>query len=61
MTDDELTIVLFKGVIADLPAEQQETVHLCASKVRELLAEYPDGEAALAIGLIGAELQLKHG
>lgn len=61
MTNDELTIVLFKGVIAELPVEQQETVQLCANKIRELLTQYPDGEATLAVGLIGAELQLKHG
>lgn len=61
MSDDEVTLVLFKGVIADLPAEQQDTVRTCADKIRELVARYPGGEAVLALGLVGAELQLAHG
>jgi len=61
MTDDQVTLVLFKGVIADLPAEQQDTVRDCADKIRYLIAQHPGGEAVLALGLVGAELQLAHG
>ncbi|MCW6583586.1 hypothetical protein NFB41_03565 [Yersinia ruckeri] len=57
MTQDEQTVLLFKGLIASLPEEQQHNVQQCLDVIRKLLSDYPGGEAAVAIGLIGAELQ----
>ncbi|KER01563.1 hypothetical protein LGZ99_24035 [Photorhabdus temperata] len=57
MTQDEQTILMFKGVIASLPEQQQENVSICKKVIRKMLADYPNGEAHLAIGLFCAELQ----
>ncbi len=57
MTQDQQTILMFKGLIASLPEESQEKVKKVSQAIREVLASYPDGEATVALGLIGAELQ----
>lgn len=59
MTKDEQTLLMFKGLIATLPTEQQETVNACITQLREMIASCPAGEAVVAIGLIGAELQIQ--
>jgi hypothetical protein len=61
MTHDEETVLLFKGLMADLSPEQRENVDTCIATLREMLTRYPGGEAVLAIGFIGAEMQLAHG
>ncbi|WP_145508868.1 hypothetical protein [Yersinia alsatica] len=61
MTRDEETVLLFKGLIASLPEDQQCNVQQCVDVIRKLLSEYPVGEATIAIGLIGAELQQQAG
>lgn len=48
---------MFKGLIASLPEESQAKVKAAEKKIRGVLASYPDGEATVALGLIGAELQ----
>ncbi|MCT8345514.1 hypothetical protein LG003_22455 [Photorhabdus kleinii] len=57
MTQDEQTILMFRGLIASLSEQQQENVSTCEKVIRKMLVDYPE-EAILAIGLIGAELQL---
>jgi hypothetical protein len=57
MKRDEETVLLFKGLIASLPTDQQQNVQVCVDAIRKLLSDYPGGEATVAIGLIGAELQ----
>ena len=57
MTQDQQTILMFKGLIASLPEESQQNVKQAEQSIREVLAAYPDGEATIALGLIGAELQ----
>ncbi|EOD1035558.1 MULTISPECIES: hypothetical protein [Enterobacter cloacae complex] len=57
MTQDQQTILMFKGLIASLPEESQSKVKKAEQAIREVLATYPDGEATIALGLIGAELQ----
>ncbi|WP_343463017.1 hypothetical protein [Pantoea sp.] len=57
MTQDQQTILMFKGLIASLPEESQTKVKAAVQSIREVLAAYPDGEATIALGLIGAELQ----
>ncbi|MGP9417383.1 hypothetical protein ACT3RT_00100 [Ewingella sp. AOP9-I1-14] len=57
MTQDQQTILMFKGLIASLPEQQQVKVKEAEKKIREILRDYPEGEATVAFGLIGAELQ----
>lgn len=57
MTQDQQTILMFKGLIASLPEESQSKVKKAEQAIREVLASYPAGEATIALGLIGAELQ----
>ena len=57
MTEDELTILAIKGVISELPQDQQQACEALIKQIRELMkqAGSPVGECAIA--LIGAELQ----
>lgn len=57
MTQDQQTMLMFKGLIALLPEESQAKVKKAEQAFREVIATYPDGEATVALGLIGAELQ----
>ncbi|MDH1317999.1 hypothetical protein N5C39_06405 [Enterobacter bugandensis] len=57
MTQDQQTILMFKGLIASLPEETQLKVKQAEKAIRQLLTEYPHGEATIALGLVGAELQ----
>lgn len=56
MTQDEMTILMFKGLIASLPEEMQQNVQVCRESLQGLLNRYPDGEAVLALGLTAAEI-----
>jgi hypothetical protein len=56
MTRDDETVLMFKGLISTLPAEKKAGFDECERTLRSMLAKYPDGEAFLAIGLIGAEV-----
>lgn len=58
MTQDQQTILMFKGLIASLPEESQVKVREAEKRLREVLADYPTGEAMVAFGLIGAEAQM---
>lgn len=57
MSQEQQTILMFKGLIASLPQEQQVMVREAEKKLRDVLVQYPDGEGLLAFGLIGAEAQ----
>ncbi|WP_424634712.1 hypothetical protein [Enterobacter hormaechei] len=57
MTQDQQTILMFKGLIASLPEETQAKVKHAGNAIRQVLTDYPDGEAVIALGLVGAELQ----
>ena len=56
MTEDEMTILMLKGLITSLPEEQQKNVQTCRESLQELLNRYPDGEAVIALGLTAAEI-----
>ncbi|WP_257013727.1 hypothetical protein [Serratia fonticola] len=58
MTTDQQTLLMFKGLIASLPEESQVKVKEAATKFRAIIADYPGGEATVALGMIGAELQM---
>lgn len=54
MNTDEATLGLIKGVIFDLPPEDQQKVKACASAIRDAVSESgPFGQVALA--LVAAE------
>jgi len=57
MTQDQQTILMFKGLIASLPEESQAKVKQAEKAIRQIMTDYPDGEATIAMGLVGAELQ----
>ncbi|WP_342639815.1 hypothetical protein [Proteus faecis] len=59
MTQDEQTLLMFKGIVAELPEQSKVKVEYCITEIKKLLTEYPDGEALLAVGYIGAEQQMK--
>ncbi|CAI2407576.1 Uncharacterised protein [Serratia liquefaciens] len=57
MTDDQQTLLMFKGLIASLSEESQAKVKEAEERLRDVLSSYPDGEAMVAFGFIGAGLQ----
>lgn len=57
MNADQQTLLMFKGLIASMPEEAQAKVKQAEDKLRVVLSEYPEGEALVAFGLIGAQLQ----
>lgn len=59
MNYDDQTLLMFKGLIASLPEEQQLKVKEAEKKLRDVLSEYPEGEATVAFGLIGAQMQME--
>ena len=59
MNYDEQTLLMFKGLVASLPEEQQAKVKEAEKKLRDVMADYPEGEAAIAFGLIGAQMQME--
>ena len=59
MSDDELTLLAIKGFISELPKEDKQKADKCISEIREVVSKYEEGIYALAIALLGAELQLK--
>ncbi|MCG3463945.1 hypothetical protein L7750_16860 [Xenorhabdus bovienii] len=59
MTEDEQTLLMFKGLVASLNEQQQRHVDNCLNTIRQLMDDYPEGEALIALGYIGAEQQMK--
>lgn len=59
MTREQETLLLIKGTISELEPEQREKVSQCAATIRQLLTSYPNGEAFMAIALIGAEIEAR--
>ncbi|WP_440517650.1 hypothetical protein [Serratia sarumanii] len=58
MTQEQQTLLMFKGLIASLSEESQAKVKEAEERLRAVLRSYPDGEAMVAFGFIGAELQI---
>ena len=55
MNAEELTLMMIKGSITELPEEEQKKVKDCAEKIREVVREY-DACGQIAVALIGAEM-----
>ena len=51
---DQITLLIVRGSIASLPAEQQQKVAVIADQIRDLVLKNGD-EGALALALVGAE------
>jgi hypothetical protein len=58
MTAEQVVLTMIRGVIAELPTEQQAQVKECADKLRAAIAEYGEN-GTVAMALVGAEEQLK--
>lgn len=59
MNADQQTLLMFKGLIASLPEESQQKVKDAEARIHSILEAYPEGEAMVAFGKIGAELQMR--
>jgi hypothetical protein len=57
MTDEEQTVLLIKGAIAELPAAEREQCESMVEHLRRMIADAGSPVGTLAIALIGAELQ----
>ncbi|REF27192.1 hypothetical protein BDD26_1939 [Xenorhabdus cabanillasii] len=59
MTEDEQTLLMFRGLVTSLTEQQKQNFEHCITVLNQLLDDYPDGEALIALGYIGAEQQMK--
>jgi hypothetical protein len=58
MSEEEQLLLMIKGAISDLPAEERTAFDRCNAEVREALKAAPLDIAILVVAFIGAELQL---
>lgn len=54
MTEERQTLLIIRGVIAELPAADRHGVELAAAKLREVTLLHND-HGKLALALVGAE------
>lgn len=59
MSEEQLTLLLIKGAIADLPAEDQAQVQTCVQQLRNALGAFRPEHGMLALSLLGAEAAAK--
>jgi hypothetical protein len=57
MNKDQETILLIKGAISELPADQVAKCHECADQIRQAIAKAGDA-GLMALALVGAEAQM---
>jgi hypothetical protein len=60
MTDDEMTLLAIKGMIGELPLEERREFEDLVKKIRSMVKDAKH-IGALAIALLGAELQMEDG
>lgn len=61
MSEDEQTLLLIKGAIAEATPEQQQLINACAQDLRDRikLAETSEqGMGLMGFALVGAEIQI---
>lgn len=58
MNEDQATLLMIKGAIADLPDSDRKGIELAAEKLREIVKLYND-HGVMAFALVGAEMQAK--
>lgn len=56
MTEEEQTVLMFKGLIAELTEEQRCIVNTYIDQVELMVTEHK-AEAMIALGFVGARLQ----
>ncbi|VFS51229.1 hypothetical protein [Budvicia aquatica] len=56
MTEEEQTVLMFKGLIAELSEEQRSIVNAYIDQLDLMLADNST-EATIALGFVGARLQ----
>lgn len=61
MTDDEQTLLMFRGLVASMTPAQQENFRAADAELRRTLAAYSGDEAFVALVALGMELQLNGG
>ena len=59
MTNEEQTVLIIKGLISELPAEQREACYALIVDVKHLTADAGEPMATLVLALLGAEAQAK--
>lgn len=57
LSEDQQTVLMIKGAIASLSAEQHRQCMELYNKVVKLMSDAPDPLGTLVIALIGAEMQ----
>lgn len=55
MTAEQQTVVMIRGVIASLPADEKAKVDKAVAEIRELMTQLGE-HSYMAIALIGAEI-----
>lgn len=58
MTNEEQTVLMIKGAIAELPLAQQEACNELAEHLRAAIKTAGHPVGTLALALVGAEMQL---
>lgn len=61
MTAEQQTILMIKGLITELPADQAEACHEVAQHLRRVIESAGEPVGTLALALIGAEAQERAG
>lgn len=56
--EETKTLLMLKGVIADMPHDQAAKVNQCVEAIHALISDN-GSEGVLAVALVGAELQLE--
>lgn len=59
MTQEQETVLLIKGLIAEMPADQAEACNELAEHIRRACKVAGDPVGTIALSLVGAEAQLK--
>lgn len=57
MTAEQQNILLIKGLITELPADQAEACHELAEHLRRVIKQAGEPVGTMALALVGAEAQ----
>ena len=58
-SQEKAALLMIKGAISELPPEGQENYKEAYSKIKEVIAKYPNGEAFFALTTITLEASLE--
>jgi len=59
MTSEQETVYMIRGMITELPADQQEACNEVADHLRRVIESAGEPAGTLALALVGAEMQIK--